>query len=425
MKKIFLMLLIINGLFASEALFFINSISSTISRYDIESEETDDDFAILGNGPGVAPNKMIQYNGKLYVAITYENRIQVFDIETGEETGSIVLENSSTPNDIILYQNFAFVSGNVTDKVYKIDLIAEEVLASQATGTAPMGMAVYDNKLYVANCGYVFSEGSYVPGSVSVLNCDDLSVLTAVETDLNSNALAVINDKIHVVCTGDYMDITGKINVINPITDEIEEVYEIGGCPNSIIFDGNETVYLGNGWPAGVYSYNADNGNLITTPDSGIFVGGNAFEIFSGKLVSADAGNYIDFTDIYIYDLESQNLIADFNVGVGVTDILYCSGQTSDNEEDVTEAVNSAKVFPNPYNNNQRYELKVKFAPENYSHSVCWSVFNIKGQNKLNGKQQAVNGEISLPAKKLENGVYFVKITGQKINSTAKFMIVK
>jgi hypothetical protein len=424
MKKVLFFLLTISCLFASESLFILNSNSLTVSKYDIATEEIDNSFMVLGNGPGAAPNKMIEYDGKIYAVITYENRIQIFSIEDGNEIESIILEDSSTPNDIAISGNFAYVSGNVTNKVYKIDLTTNEVVASQEVGIAPMGLLTYNDKLYVANSGYIMSGGGYDPGSVSVLNCDDLSVVTTVLTDLNSNSLAIVNDKIHVVCTGNYGDVTGNVNVINPIDNSVETTYEIGGSPNSIIFDQDNTVYLGNGYPAGVYAYNAASGSILMTPDDGIFSGGNSFELFANKLVSVDSGDYVNFSDLYIYDLNDNSQITTFEAGVGVTDVLYYTTDVS-NEDNVIAINNDIQVYPNPFSGKSRSSINVKFSNEEKQENVKWSVFNIKGQTQISGKAKSVNGEISLPVYNLNNGVYFIKIAGRKINAISKFMIMK
>jgi len=397
--------------------FVVNSVSQTLSQLEVEQQQANNDFAELGEYPQTAPNKMAFNDNFAYVVITYENRIQKIDLGTGSVRSFIFLEDSAAPNDIFIANGFAYVSGNGTNKVYKINLAGEEVETSAVVGLAPQGLCVFGNALFVANTGFNMSDWSYAPGTVSVVALTDFSVIDTISVDLNPANIAVVNNKIHVVCTGDYASVSGKIDVVDPQNYEIENVLETGDSPASIAVGNNGKVYLGNIWPAGVFVYDAETLELEITPADNIFYGGNQVATNEQYLAVIDAVDYVQNSVVRFYDLQNNQLLYQMEIGVGATDVKFYETSAVETEEIAQnyEIYN----YPNPFRNFTTISF-FEFSNEQnqQNEQTTLLIYNIKGQKVT--QLGIMNYELGINritwdgtddyGKPVNSGIYFYKL---------------
>ena len=403
-------------------LFVVNSNSQTLSKIDSETGNVNNDFASLGQFPGTAPNKIAFADGFAYVVISYENCVQKIDISSGNIRSYIFLEDSSTPNDIVISDGFAYVSGNVTNKVYKIDLSDNSIIGNVTVGTSPQGMCVYENNLFVANTGFNLSDYSYDPGTVSVINTDNFEVMETISVNTNPAVVAVVSNSVHVVCTGNYVDQFGKVDVINIDTFQIETMIDIGSSPASIAYANNNKIYLGNAWPAGVFVYDATTYEIESTPDAGVFIGGNSVSCNDEFLVVADAVDYIQNSVVRLYNLSDHSFANEFEVGVGVTDAkFYVSGTDAESQElQITNY--ELRNYPNPFNPATTFSFEIS---NEQNEQIMIEIFNAKGQKvdqlRISNYDLGIN-EVVWDADKFASGVYFYKLNVP--NSPMKKMIL-
>jgi len=363
MKKVLFLLLLVNSLLANE-LYVVNSISQTLSKIDLENETVNNSFALLGQTAGNAANKIAIWQHFALVVITYENAIQKIDLEGNIPASYIFLEDGASPNDIIVEDDFAYVTGNETNKVYKIELSNDSVAADLEVGLSPQGLSAYNSYLYVANTGFNYSNYTYEQGTVSSIDLADFTLVHTYQTDINPTDLQAVNGKIHVVCTGDYTSSLGKVNVIEPETEEIFYNLEIGASPSSIAGFGN-TVFLGNAWPAGVFAYDAVSFEIDSTPEDGIFSGGNAVYVFQDKLVTLDALDYMQNSLVRIYSLADNSLISQFTVGVGATDVVYFGTESETNNTVLPVSDIHLTNYPNPFNPSTTIQFSSELLEQN------------------------------------------------------------
>ncbi len=438
-KLLFMLLLVVISILEAD-IYVINSISQTLSQLDLETQLANNDFAELGQFAGTAPNKMAFYEHFVYVVITYENCIQKIDLERNLSRTYIYLEDSSFPNDIIIKDNFAYVTGSMLNKLYKIDLTNDDLIGSINVGLAPQGMGVYENTMFVANTGYDLGAGTYEQGTLSVVDLIDFSVIDTIEVDLNPTCMELVNNELHVVCTGNYVNYLGKINIIDPETIEIQDVLEIGGSPASISYGSDEKVYLGNAWPAGVYVYNPVTLEIETIAGDGTFLGGNTLTTFDQYLAVVDAQDYIQNSIVRFYSLTDYQLIWEIEVGVGATDVKFHdpSSPAADNEI-IIEYPRLLGNYPNPFNPSTTISFNISRKDAKDAETCPLGrivIYNVKGQkvktfdvtlSGVEGCQGTVNwhgtDENNQP---VSSGVYLYQLkVGNKFSQTRKMLLLK
>lgn len=407
-----IVLLLMSALGATTA-YVVNSNSQTLSSIDLQTGEVNNDFATLGQAPGTAPNKLALTEDYAYVVITYENSVQKIALD-GSGSSFIALEDSSMPYDIALCEGYAYVSGSGSNKIYKIDLSTDTVVADLTVGTAPQGVQEHNGMLLVANTGYNASTYTYEPGTVSVIDLADFSVHSTENVGLNPTAITVFNSEIHVACTGDYATQFGVISILDANDFTVSESFDLGGSPASISAGNAETVYCGNSWPAGVYAYNALTHSIEVTPDDGIFIGGNEVMAHNGTLAVVDAADYIQNSTIRIYDETTQQLLNEYEVGVGATDLAYAVANSATPH---APAASNGWVsnFPNPFNPS----TEIKFSLNTAIHGqAAIEIYNARGQMvntlKLNDAQlqngaTTWNG-LNAAQQSVASGLYFYRL---------------
>ena len=394
-------------------LFVVNSNSQTLSKIETESENVNNDFAVLGQFPGTAPNKAAFENGFAYVVISYENCVQKIDISSGNIRSYIFLEDSSTPNDIVIAEGYAYVTGNITNKVYKIDLADDSVVGNVTVGTSPQGMCIYENSLYVCNTGFNQSDYTYEPGSVSVIDHDTFEVTETISVSTNPAVAAIVNGDLHVVCTGDYVNNFGKVDIVNLEDYQTETIIDIGSSPASITFANNGKVYLGNAWPAGIFVYDAQTYEIESTPDDAVFIGGNSVSCNDEYLVVGDAVDYIQNSVVRLYNLSDYSLAEEYEVGVGVTDAKFYEAGTDAEHEELQISEYELSNYPNPFNPTTTISFEISSELNQLNEQTTIQIFNAKGQEvdqlQITNNDLLIN-TLTWNAENFASGVYFYKL---------------
>lgn len=79
--------------------------------------------------------------------------------------------------------NFAYVTGLFTNKLYKVSLTTNQVVAEVLVGIGPEGMCIAGNTLYVANTG---NYPNYSPSTVSVIDLNTFAVAASIPVEMNA-----------------------------------------------------------------------------------------------------------------------------------------------------------------------------------------------------------------------------------------------
>ena len=418
MKKLVVLfsLCLMLSLFGTNA-YVVNSNSQTLSKIDFETGDVNNAFSVIG----LYANRVVLSEEFIYVVNSGDNSIQKIDLNSGETLTNIPVENFSNPYDMIIHNEFAYVTGLFTAKVYKINLATDEVIDEIAVGNSPEGMVVFNEKLYVANTNYVYPN--FNPGTVSVIDVNTFEVIGTIDVELNPQALTIANEKIHVVCTGDYSTTSGKVCVIEPSSNTVEETINIGGYPANITYAQNGYVYLGDGMGIGVYSYNAETYEIVHSPQNPFSSGGSSIAANSENIAIVDAGNWVENSIVRLYDL-NEEFVSEYEVAIGAVHIAIQDEGSSIDEFELEILDLEIYNYPNPFSS----ETTISFDVTQTSLFVNLNIFNIKGQKVKSFKNLQIskssNQQIVWNAENFPPGIYFYQVNVNNHKPVSGKMII-
>ncbi|MDP3113302.1 MAG: T9SS type A sorting domain-containing protein [Candidatus Cloacimonadaceae bacterium] len=397
------------SLFAAE-IYTVNSESRTLSRIDSETGALNNVFTPLG----LTPNLMYVDEQHIFVVCSGDNAIQMINRANGTHIRYIPVAASSNPWDVVKAGDFLYVTGLFTNKVYKISLQSYFVVNQITVGNAPEGLRVYDGKLFVANTGGY--QNNYAGSSVSVIDLASFTVLETIPVWTNPQYLVAHNGFIHVSCTGNWFDVSGKVDIIDAATLQNVHRIDIGGNPGSLWIGPYAKAYLGDGMSTGLYSYDAVNYNVYNNANnplnpSAYAVDGN--DQFIALLTQTWGSN--SMVKLRHHDLSH---LAEYTVGLVATDMKVWGGNVSN--DDPLVPVLKTSLYPNPVRQNGLLYLD---SPAKTVVSVVF--YNLKGQKVHEMSIPAGEKQISLSGMKLSAGVYIYRLSSGNAVQSGKIAVMK
>lgn len=296
---------------SSEALFVLNSLANSISIIDLETDEVHNDVAVVG----IWPSQISYYNNKLFVVNSGSNNIEIFDVENLNKLGTINLGPGNNPmNLVILNDQKGYVANSQSNTVIVFNPTNNTVTKTIDVGIGATGIAISNEKVYVANTAFDGATFTYGQGTITIIDTSNDTVIKTLNVPTNPQDIAVApNGSVHVVCTGNYVDVLGKVVVINPSNDTIAQTIDIGGNPGKIHISENNIGYVGT-FADGVFTYNATTYAIINSPTNPVINRGG-----SGIVSDTDGNIYIAvFTEDQVIKLNSNHeIVTVFDVGDG------------------------------------------------------------------------------------------------------------
>lgn len=403
------------------SVFVVNTISQTITKYDMETEQVNNTFAVTG----LYPNKMAIDENYIYLTNSGDDNVQVIDAQTGSTVRLIEVEEFSNPYDIIEHNGYLYVTGLFTNKVYKIDKQTGRVVDDILTGTAPQGLIIANNKLYVANSG--FSYPDFYDGELAVIDLEEFSIITKIETELNPQRMDLDRlGRIHLVCIGDYDENRGSILIIDTIEDEIIDSVSFGNYPYNITIAANDIAYVGDALNQGIVSYDVMSMEIINDLNDPFAEGGGGLLSYNDYIVIADAGDFTSNSIISFYDLQ-EGFIFSFQSAIGAVDLIAAPAATTVQK---TVQVPRLAVYPNPASGPVKFDIlqPAGINSNPYGQDTVLSllseykagIFNIRGQlikeiSVMSGSS-AWNGRTGND-KDAPTGLYFIRISDRNNNT--------
>jgi len=413
MKKILILIFMVVTLaLVGDEVFVVNSISRTLSKIDTETGLVDNTFAQLG----LSPNLIDISGNYAYVVNSGDNAIQKIDVDTGTTISNIYIEDSANPWYAKVKGEFLYVTGNITNKIYKIDLTTEEIVAQTTVHTAPQGIDFAHGKVYVTSTGGW--ADNYAGSCVTVLTEDNLEILSSIPTSLNPQTIHFHNDKLYVMCTGDWSEVLGQVYVIDPSTDTVTAMLEIGGNIGKAAFVNNRG-YITDGMNTGIYVIDTDSDTILNDSTNPLTPGGS---------VIATNGNQIAYVNsvwgsngvLWVTDTNLENGVS-YEVAVAPTDVMFNTLPVPNSDNSVQPAQLGVNIYPNPTNQVVNFSL----TGSSRSQSRVY-IYNLKGQ--LIDSFSTSDSEFRWNADrndKYANGIYFYKINNGNKSTRGKFIILK
>jgi len=243
------------------------------------------------------------------------------------------------------------------------------VVSSLNVGIAPEGLCSDGSRLYVCNTGgYQFN---YSDSSISVIDLNSFSVIETIPVWTNPQFACIYGNYLHIACTGNWSNISGKIDIISLEDFSLVQRLDIGGHPGNIWINNFGIAYVGEGMSNALYSYNASTFEIYHSAHNPLNY--NAFMVAGNQEnIALLNQNWISNSIITVYDYDF-NLLNTFSAGISSTDIMVAPSVSS--LEDECNIVPQLKMYPNPYSLGKELHFSDKIAD-----SSQLFLYNIRGQ---------------------------------------------
>ncbi len=316
------MVVLCEGLFQqnNSTVSFINNADGSISNTLFQDK--------AGRMLGDTGNDIQKYGGKIYIVVNVSSTIEVLDARTFKPITQIsMIENSvaKQPRSIVFNGSKAYVTcyDGYVDVIDTTALVVEQRIQ---VGRNPEGMAIANNKLYVANSGGLSSPD--YDSTLSVIDLTSHVELLKINIGLNPSALIADNSgEIYVINRGDYGAIPSSISRVNSSTDtEIEEIN----------INATHIVKMNNDFLVANYNYTTQTSGVTLfnpqteTVTNSAFIGDNGITTLYGLQYNPTNDNiYISdamgFTNTgYVREYSSTGtFIQSFHVGLNPNKIIF------------------------------------------------------------------------------------------------------
>lgn len=307
-----------------------NSIDGSLSAVKFERSQTvsNNVFSTAnGRSLGATVQDGVVYGDNLYIAVDGSNTIEVVNKYSFKSITTILPDQTAyEPRDIIEEDGYIYVS-MYTGYVCRIDPKTNKIDKTVQVGPNPEEMVVENGFLYVVNSDGLNYGNNYENGkTVSKIDLKSFTEAKKIDVGLNPTAIQEADDKIFVLCMGNYGDVPASIYVI----DENDNVTDTG-IPASFFAAEDDVLYVVDspwGGSTSYKSYKASDLSVVSesfikTPvdaPAGIAVDEGRIFVSSYNLVNGYASYS---TDGYVNEYKMDGtLVKKYDVGVGPVHML-------------------------------------------------------------------------------------------------------
>jgi len=400
--------------------YVVNTLGENLSMIDLETHSVNSNAAALG----LYPNQVAIRGEKAYLVISGLNEIRALDLATFATLQTFDTGAGSNPWEIeFISDELAAVSLLFTNQVKFIDLQTGQTVQTVAVGAGPEGLLYSDGYLYVANSG--FNGSGFDPGTVSVIDVGDYSQ-SAISVGINPQSLDKDSQgNVIVACSGDYVSISGQMDVIDPLSLQVVHSVPAGTAITSVAISPADRAYLATSG-FGVLVYDLA-GQVFERDAANPLPGGPAVAFDrQGRAYIADF-----FSDsVYVYSPSHQRLNG-YLVGDGPLSIdIYdpapnAAGQPGD---PVSRDFILRQNYPNPFNP----ETAISYQLSAISH-VDLAIYNLRGQRVrtlMQARQPAGRYEVKWDGRDdggrpVPSGVYFYRLRAGGQAATRKMQLIR
>lgn len=304
---------------SGSALFVLEAGSQTVSRIRLDTSAVSLNFALTGD----IPADIVTSDQNLLILNSTPPSLSVLDARTGEKITTVNLPPHSNPYAILPRADAIYVSGWSSNHLYKLDATDFSMVDSIEVGVNPQGIAASEEYLFVANSG---GYPDYAASSVSVINQSDFSMVKSIPTGINPQNFAwAPNGTLHLVCTGNYVDVFGQADIIDIENLSVSDSVMIGGSPGYIAITDGGAGYLsafGDGQNGFLYKYDTATGNIIHGNTNPIRVNKGAMDLaFSSNRSRLFIANYSDAT-VQSLDVDNNTVETTYTVNDGPQNLV-------------------------------------------------------------------------------------------------------
>jgi YVTN family beta-propeller protein len=345
---------------AAPEAFVVNNLAETLSKINLETGAVQNHITVLGE----TPNQIAFYEGYLYVINSVSANLLKINPNNYQVVEDVPMPVGSNPYFVEFDGAYVFVTGWVSGYVYRIDLTSNQVDDEVAIGAFPEGMVVSRGRLYVTQTAFNPNDYSYGQGRMSRINPADMSVEAVINVGKNPQSFVEISDSIiHVICTGNYDNVTGAIYIYNTRSQLMVDSVLIGGQPVGGALSRDGIVFLAaGGWVNNgyVFAYNAVTSQIVNGPTNPIITGMGVTGVAVDSLGYAYSCNLGD-DNVSKISLQGPPF-PPYAVGDGPQSIVILDDRIIGIDDDNSNLPRRPMIlgnYPNPFNSRTiiRYDL--------------------------------------------------------------------
>lgn len=243
------------------------------------------------------------------------------------------------------------VSCSTSDRVALLRLSTGTVVGQLEVGNAPEGLLVHGDNLLVTLTRLEWPD--YGPGVVMVYNRHTLALVDSIQVGTNPQAMAVDQrGRLHIVCTGNYGDIPGQINVVDATTFAEISVLPTGGTPADVAIGVTYAYVAAGGWGdhGHVYRYTIEDLQIVNGADNPLLVGSGVSDIC---VTIGETWVVSCFMTDHVEQRTADGLLlGTYDVGDGPGNMVYGYSFDAPEPPTVSWAADPGltKAYPNPFN---------------------------------------------------------------------------
>ncbi|MDD5087440.1 MAG: T9SS type A sorting domain-containing protein [bacterium] len=328
---------------------------------------------------GYGCNDIVVSDHRLLVTNSLLNTVQMIDAETNATFGDFPTAGGVNPYSLaVVNQDTVAVTNWISNNILLMRLTDGSVVGNVSVGVAPQGILAHEDRVFVCLTRYQ-SFGVYGPGVVMVYSRPGFQWLDSLQVGMNPQTAAVDDqNRLHVVCTGNYANIAGEIYVIDLDAPENHAIVPIGGSPMNLSCGGGQVVIAAGGWGGHgeVYRYRLSDLAMLNSSTSPIFVGVGATDVEAlsdgSFFVSCSMDDAVEYRDSNGALLQ-RYLVSDAPGQM----VLYASPNETNpgHQTIVASSLSIEEAYPNPFNSTVHFRLSnVSRTTENIR------IFNEMGQ---------------------------------------------
>lgn len=360
------------------SLFVLNGNGQTITKVLPESGQVIQEFAATRD----IPNDIARYNDHILILNSTPASLDIISPTDGSRINVLNLTAGSNPYAMHVDGDDIYLTGLVSNRLYKINGPSMTLEDSVGAGVAPQGVSTDREYIYVTSTGGW--QNNYTPSTVHIIEKTTFTPVDTLEVSANPQRLAWAPDgKLHVLCTGNYASIAGHISVIDPAEIAVDTTVFIGGAPGHLLITPNGAGYLSDyGQDTGeetfgfLYYYHTGNLNVTYSSSNPVPVGygamGMAYDSTRNRLYLANFGD----DRVQEIDPRDFSVTHSYQAGDGPQELLLWNQPTTAiaDRQSLPEFSTLSQNHPNPFNSKTRLKVQLPRPEE-----VTLQVFDLSG----------------------------------------------
>jgi len=303
-----------NNSSGNNALFVLNANAQNVSRVNLDSATVTNDFATAGD----VPADIAVYGSDLLILNSTPPSLEVTDLADGTVKKTVNLPLQSNPYQILVDQDAIYITGWLSNQLYLVNGLDYSLVDSVEVGVNPQGLIANQDYIFVANSG---GYPNYSASTVSVVNKSDFTLQKNIQVDLNPQNFAWGPlGNLHVVCTGDYSSVGGRVDIIDPGALNVQGVLQFGGTPGFISITDQGFGYLtdyGTSNYGFLYKYDALQNTVIRDQSNPIQINPGAMDLLFDQAASRLYVANFGVATVQEFSTKDETLVNTYTVSDG------------------------------------------------------------------------------------------------------------